>query len=91
LRYPTTKNLLYGLANRGTTTTRNEAMRLLEMQDLPERLPHCERRTRQSLLRRLACDKKRAAKTRLRALKDLLFGLSMSVQESLSELNKEKQ
>jgi hypothetical protein len=87
LRYPSPKNLLYALATRGTSTTRNEALRLLEL-DLPEKLPRCERRTRQSLLRRLACDKKRGSGTRLKALKELLFGLAMSEQEALAELKK---
>jgi hypothetical protein len=71
MMYPSPKTVLTALAARGTSVTRSEALRLLAA-ELPEDWPDCPRRSRQALLRRLACDRKRSAKARLAALRELL-------------------
>jgi hypothetical protein len=71
MMYPTPKTVLTALASRGTSATRAEALRLLASK-VPDDWPECPRHSRQSLLRRLACDKKKSAKARLAALKEML-------------------
>jgi hypothetical protein len=48
-----------------------EALRLLGS-ELPDDWPACPRKSRQALLRRLICDKKKSAKARIAALRELL-------------------
>ncbi|HXX18702.1 MAG TPA: hypothetical protein VEJ46_04820 [Candidatus Acidoferrum sp.] len=71
MRYPSPEHLLSELATRGTSGTREKALRLLGM-NLPPTLGPYKRKSRESLLRRLACDRRKSAKARLEALADLL-------------------
>lgn len=71
MRYPSTEKLLSELATLGTSSTRQKALALLGMK-LPPTLGPYKRKSRESLLRRLACDRRKSAKARLEALAELL-------------------
>jgi hypothetical protein len=86
MRYPSPQRLLFDLARRGPSTVRIEALRLLGLPNCPTRWPLCARRSRASLLRRLAANKKKAAKIRLACLKELLWGLTLEQQRMLESL-----
>jgi hypothetical protein len=86
MRYPAPRRLLYDLATCGPSAVRVEALRLLGLPNCPTRWPDCPRRTRAALLRQLAANKKKAAKTRLACLKDLLWGLTLETQRRIEEL-----
>jgi hypothetical protein len=90
MRYPCPKNILHNLASRGSSATRVEALRLLSLPDLPTRFPECPRRSRNALLRQLAANRGKSAKARLAALKELLYGLSISAQQELEQLKRKK-
>jgi hypothetical protein len=90
MRYPCPKNILLDLGSRGSSSTRIEALRLLSLPDLPTRYPACPRRSRNALLRQLAANRKKSAKARMLALKELLYGLSISAQQELEQLKREK-
>jgi hypothetical protein len=70
---------------------RIEALRLLGLPDLPKRFPSCPRRSRESLLRRLAANRKKSAKARLSALKELLFGWTPEMDRAIREIKATKQ
>lgn len=91
MHYPAPKSILFDLATTGPSAIRVEALRLLGLPNLPARFPPCERRTRASLLRRLAANKQKAGKARLFAVKELLFSISIEEQQELDQLRKEKQ
>lgn len=91
MRYPAPKRVLYDLATRGPSTTRLEALRLLGLADLPVKFPPCQRRSRESLLRRLACNEKKSARARLSALKELLFGWTPAMDEAIQEIKETRQ
>jgi hypothetical protein len=86
MRYPSPRSLLYELANRGPSAVRIEALRLLGLPNCPTRWPECQRRTRASLLRRLAANKRKSAKMRLACIKELLWGLTLEQQSMLEQL-----
>ena len=86
MRYPAPKTVLFDLSTRGPSDLRIEALRLLALPDLPESFPQCPRRSRASLLRRLAANRKSSAKARMAALKELLFGWTEEMQQTLKEL-----
>jgi len=86
MRYPAPKRILYELSTTGPSGERLEAMRLLGLADLPEKFPSCPRRSRESLLRRLAADRKKSAKARLSALKELLFGWTPEMDEAVQQI-----
>ncbi len=86
MRYPSPRRLLYDLASTGPSTVRIEALRLLGLPNCPTRWPDILRRTRASLLRRLAANRKKAAKVRLACVKELLFGLSLEAQRMLEAI-----
>jgi hypothetical protein len=72
MMYANPKAILSQLAGRGSSATRLEALRLLALPDIPKQWPECPRRSRLSLLRRLACNRKKSASARLHALQELL-------------------
>lgn len=86
MRYPNPQRLLYELASRGSSTVRIEALRLLGLPNCPTRWPPCPRRSRASLLRRLAANRKKSAKMRLACIKELLWGLTLEQQRMLEQL-----
>jgi hypothetical protein len=91
MRYPSVKTLLGRLATRGPSASRLEALRLLGLPDLPEKLPKTPRKpkiNRIGLLKRLACAKRKSAKTCLMALKELLWGISINSQLELENDSK---
>jgi hypothetical protein len=71
VRYPSPERVLFDLASRGPSAVRTEALAMLG-QPVPGRWPECPRRTRLALLRQLACNKSKASRARLEALKELL-------------------
>lgn len=91
MRYPSITSVLYELATTGPSASRTEALRLLSLPDLPAAFPKCKRRTRESLLRRLACDGKKSAKARLGALKECVFGWTPQMEEAAKKLKGTKQ
>jgi hypothetical protein len=86
MRYPNPQRLLFDLASRGPGAVRIEALRLLGLVNCPTRWPVCPRRSRASLLRRLAANKKKSAKMRLACIKELLWGLTLEQQRMLENL-----
>jgi hypothetical protein len=90
MRYPAPKTVLYELATTGPSAVRVEALRLMRLTDLPVTFPKCQRRSRESLLRRLASDRKKSAKARLGALKELLFGWTAEMEQTVKELQETK-
>ena len=86
MRYPAPKRILYELSTTGPSGVRLEALRLLGLADLPEKFPSCPRRSRESLLRRLAANRRKAAGARLTALKELLFGWTPEMDEAVQEI-----
>ena len=91
MRYPAPKKVLYELATTGPSAVRVEALRLLGLPDLPVTFPKCERRSRESLLRRLAANRKKSAKARMAALKELLFGWTPAMEAAIQEIKETKQ
>lgn len=83
MRYPAPKRLLYELSITGPSSVRSEAIRLLGLPSLPAAFPPCERRSRASLLRRLACNRKKSAKARLAAAKEILFGWTDEMEQAI--------
>ena len=75
MRYPSIKNLLIELAQRGPSEVRLEALIMLGAPGTPEKWPPCPRRSRNGLLRQLACNTGKASKARLTALKEVLNGV----------------
>jgi hypothetical protein len=59
---------------------------LLALANLPDKFPLCARRSRESLLRRLAADRKKSANARLSALKEVLFGWTPEMDEAIREI-----
>jgi len=51
---------------------RLEALRMLGSPGIPDKWPSCPRRSRNGLLRQLACNTGKASKARLAALKEVL-------------------
>lgn len=90
MRYPAPKKVLHELSVSGPSEVRIEALRLLGLAELPAAFPKCERRSRESLLRRLACNGKKSAKSRLYAVKELLWGLTIEQQQAMDALRKGK-
>jgi len=88
MRYPTPRTILFELSTHGSSTTRTEALRLLALPSLPDRLGPYRRKSRESLLRRFICDRRKSAKARLAAFKDLVFGLTMAEQDALERYRK---
>jgi hypothetical protein len=86
MRYPNPQRLLFDLANVGPTAVRIEAIRLLGLPNCPTVWPKIPRRSRASLLRRLAANKQKAAKMRLACVKELLWGLTLEQQRMLEAL-----
>lgn len=72
MNYPSPKKVLTYLASHGPSATQLEALRMLGLPNCPDRWPECPRRSRQGLLRRLACNSKKSASARLQALKEVL-------------------
>jgi len=72
MRYPSIKNLLIELSQRGPSDVRLEALMMLGSPGIPDEWPGCPRRSRLGLLRQLACDSGKASKARLAALKQVL-------------------
>lgn len=91
MRYPSPKTVLCELATCGPSGVRIEALRLLSIPDLPKSFPPCQRRSRESLLRRLAADRKKAAKARLGAVKELIFGWSPAMEEALQQIKEARE
>src|ERR1700730_9317437 len=69
--YASPRTIFEYLACHGPSTTQAEALALLG-RAVPDRWPECSRRSRLSLLRRLACNRKKSASARLRALQEVL-------------------
>jgi len=91
MRYPTPKRVLFELSTCGPSGVRVEALRLLGLADLPDKFPSCLRRSRESLLRRLAANRKKSAKARLTALKELLFAWTPAMDEAMREIKEAEQ
>jgi len=88
LHYPRPRNLLIELSNKGTDKTRLECLRLLEL-DVPASWGHYNRRSRETQLRKFACDRTRPASNRLRCLKALVFGIPLETQLAIKQHEKE--
>ena len=86
MRYPSPRRLLYELARTGPSAVRIEALRLLGLANCPSSWPPIERRSRASLLRQLAANKKKSAKVRLACVKEILFGLTLEQQHMLEAI-----
>jgi hypothetical protein len=69
--YASPRTILEYLACHGPSATRAEALVLLG-RPVPDSWPKCRRRSRLSLLRRLACNRKKSASARLRALQEVI-------------------
>lgn len=83
MRYPSVRSLLSKLARRGPSNVRLEALRLLGLPDLPEHLPPSPRKPKNHrivLLKMMATDKRRSAKSRLACVKELLFNIPVGLQ-----------
>jgi hypothetical protein len=91
MRYPAPKTVLYELSLYGPSEVRLEAIRLMGLDDLPASFPKCQRRSRDSLLRRLAVDRKKSAKARMSALKELLFQWTPAMDQAIQEIKEKKE
>lgn len=88
MKYPSPKSVLYDLATTGPSSIRQEALRLLGL-EVPATWGVITRRTRKALLRRLACNKRKAAKSRLACVKEVLWGLTLEQQSELERIANE--
>lgn len=90
MRYPAPRKILFHLATHGPSKHRVEALRLLGLPGIPDRWPSYAKYSRESILRRLAADRRKSAKARLAVLKELLFGLTLAEQAAIEALRKER-
>ena len=70
MKYPAPRTVLSYLASHGPSAVQIEALRLLDL-PVPDRFPTYARGSKEALLRRLACNHKKAAHARLDAMKQL--------------------
>jgi len=89
MRYPAPKTVLCELSTTGPSDERLEALRLLAL-PLPEKFGPYPKRSREGLLRRLVCDRKKSAKARLSALKELLFAWTPEMDQAIQEIRSAK-
>ena len=73
--YANPRTILEYLACHGPSATQAEALALLG-RPVSDRWPECPRRSRLSLLRRLACNRKKSTSARLRALREVMMGVN---------------
>jgi hypothetical protein len=90
MNYARPQAVLFDLAGRGPSAVRQEALRLLGLPNLPPTWGVIPKRSRKALLRKLACNKGKAAKARLAAVKELLWGLTLEQQAQIEALLEEK-
>jgi hypothetical protein len=85
MMYPFPRTVLSFLASHGPAAVQLESLRLLDL-PIPERFPAYPAGSKESLLRRLACDKKRATHARLAAMKELFFSEPERIDPAVAKL-----
>jgi hypothetical protein len=90
MRYPSPKTILFELSTCGPSAARSEALRLLAL-PLPAKFGPYPKRSRESLMRRLICDRKKSATARMAALKELVFGWTPAMEDTIRKIEEEKQ
>jgi len=84
MRYPNPKTILLDLAEQPATY--QEALRLLTLPSVPASWPACPKKSRNYVLRRLACNSEAPAKTRLACISEQCFGITLDQQRIISTI-----
>ena len=85
MMYPSPRTILAYLASHGPSVVQLEALRLFDL-PMPDRFPAYARGSKEALLRRLACNRKKSTSARLDALKQLLFSEPERIDPAVAKL-----